>query len=201
MSWRDEGWSRTVFWLKILLPLASLAILSTLFLLSRSVDPRSAIPFSQSDIADRIEGQQMTGLSLSGASLKGDLIGFTATAARPDPDSPDRLLAENPAAVIDLTGGTRLTLQAKHGTVDDPGDTVMLTGAVRLTSSQGYDLRSDAITARMRDLSVISPGPVQGTGPPGQITAGAMVLDNDPATGQARLLFTKGVRLVYDPQP
>lgn len=189
-----------VSWLKILLPLAALAILSTLFLLSRSVDPRNAIPFSQLDIDDRIGGQQMTALAFSGASTEGHLIGFTATAARPDAANPDRVLTEQPAAIIDLTTGTRLTLQAQHGTVDEPADLATLTGAVRLTSSLGYDITSAALTAALTRLAVTSPGPVQGSGPPGQFSAGAMVLDSDPATGQARLLFTGGVRLVYDPQ-
>ncbi len=200
MSWRDEGWSRMVFWLKILLPLAALAILSTLFLLSRSVDPRNAIPFSQVEIADRVGGQQMTALSFSGASIEGHLIGFTAAAARPDPAAPDRILTEQPAAMIDLISGTHLTLNAASGTLDEPADRATLTGAVRLTSSLGYEVRSDAIEAALSRLAVTSPGPVEGKGPPGNFTAGAMVLDSDPVTGQARLLFTGGVRLIYLPQ-
>jgi lipopolysaccharide export system protein LptC len=200
MTWRDKGWSRTVFWLKILLPMAALAILSTLFLLSRSVDPRNAIPFTQVEIADRIGGQQMTALSFSGASTEGHLIGFTAAAARPDPANPDRVLTESPAAVIDLITGARLTLHAAAGTVDEPADRATLTGTVRLTSSLGYEVQSELITAALTRLAVTSPGPVQGHGPPGRFTAGAMVLDSDPDNGQARLLFTGGVRLIYLPQ-
>lgn len=200
MGWRDAAWSRVVFWLKIMLPLAALVILSTLFLLSRSVDPRSAIPFSQGEIADRIGGQQMTTLSFSGASAEGHLIGVTAATARPDPDRAGRILTDGLAAVIDLTTGTRLTLSADTGLLDETADTAVLTGAVRLTSTQGYDLQSEAIESGLSRLLVISPGPVTGSGPAGRLSANAMRLDSDPVTGQATLLFTGGVRLLYDPQ-
>jgi lipopolysaccharide export system protein LptC len=201
MGWREAGWSRMVFWLKILLPLAALAILSTLFLLSRSVDPRAAIPFSQVDIADRIDGQQMTAPIFAGVSVEGHVIGFTARAARPDPATPDRVLTDAPAAVIDLTTGIRVTVNGDAGTFDQAADMATLTGAVRLTNSQGYEMTSNAMQSTLSRLSVTSPGPVQGTGPPGRFTAGAMMLDSDPVTGKATLLFTGGVHLIYRPQP
>ena len=40
--------SRIVAWLRVLLPLAALAILSTLFLLGRKPDPDDAIPMPRS---------------------------------------------------------------------------------------------------------------------------------------------------------
>ena len=46
--------SRVVAWLRVLLPLAALAILSTLFLLPKSHDPDAAIPYADVD-ADRME--------------------------------------------------------------------------------------------------------------------------------------------------
>ncbi len=200
MPWRDKGWSRIVFWLKITLPLAALALLSTLFLLSRSVDPRSGIPFTQVEIAERISGQQMTALIYSGVSAEGHQVGLTADSARPDPVTSSRMLTQNPVAVVNLTDGSQVTVQAADGTVDEAADLLTLTGAARLTSSLGYVVDSAALTAAMTRLAINSPGPITGSGPPGRFSAGTMALDSDPVTGQATLLFTGGVHLVYDPQ-
>ena len=44
-----DRYSRMVAIFKVLLPLAALAILSTLFLLSRTIDPTTTIPFADQD--------------------------------------------------------------------------------------------------------------------------------------------------------
>ena len=56
MVWarHDNLHSRLVYWLKITLPLVALMILSSVFLLSRSIRPEDAIPFAEVDIADRV---------------------------------------------------------------------------------------------------------------------------------------------------
>ena len=47
MAARDNVHSRVVFWLKIILPLLALAILSTLFLFSRRIDTDQALPYAE----------------------------------------------------------------------------------------------------------------------------------------------------------
>ena len=50
-----DRYSRMIVWLKVLLPLMALALLSTLFLLSRNVDPLASIPFAQAEIDERLK--------------------------------------------------------------------------------------------------------------------------------------------------
>ncbi len=50
MATYDNTYSRVVAWLKILLPLLALAILSTLFLVARTIDPAQNIPYADVDI-------------------------------------------------------------------------------------------------------------------------------------------------------
>ena len=50
MNGADNVHSRVVGWLKILLPLAALALLSTLFLFSRGSDPTANLPFSETEL-------------------------------------------------------------------------------------------------------------------------------------------------------
>ena len=49
---RADFHSRLVGWLKVVLPLAALAILSTLFLLADLIDPTAAIPYAEVDVED-----------------------------------------------------------------------------------------------------------------------------------------------------
>lgn len=199
MSWRDTYYSRMIAWLRIILPLAALGILSTLFLLSRNVDPTQTIPFSQIDLEERARDQQVTAPSFSGATLRGDLIAFTAATARPDPQNASRLEAAELSARINLRGGTEITFSALQGIVDDTADEAQLIGGVVVTSSTGYRIITESLTSGMRELRAETDGKVEAEGPPGQFSAGKMQLTTEGDSGHAQLLFTNGVRLLYDP--
>jgi len=199
MARYDSGYSRLVAWLKIILPLAALALLSTLFLFSRNVAPVSQIPFSKVDLNERAQDQQLTRPSFAGATENGDLIRFTADAVRPDPDQNGRALADAPSARIELVGGTLITFAAREGEVDQAEDEARLRGDAVLTSSTGYTVRTQEIVSGMENVRAFTPGPVSGEGPAGSFSAGRMELTTDPETGNAHLLFTSGVHLVYVP--
>ena len=200
MPLRDTQRSRIVAWLKILLPLAALALLSTLFLLSRTVDPTQSIPLSRSDLEDRARDQQITAPSFAGATREGHLVSFTADTAKLDSDNSGRVIADRLSAQIDLTGGAQITFASRHGTVDDEAGLAMLDGDVVVTSSTGYRVETDTLTSRMRDIAAETAGTVTAEGPPGRFSAGKMALSSDDQTGDVHLLFTNGVKLIYDPR-
>ena len=55
---RVDRHTRLVGWLKVALPLTALAILSTLFLVARRIDPEAALPYAEVDVrfSERPEG-------------------------------------------------------------------------------------------------------------------------------------------------
>ena len=55
-----DGWSRLVAALKVLLPLAALAILSTLFLVSNRINPEDALPYADVDVEARLREPRIT---------------------------------------------------------------------------------------------------------------------------------------------
>ena len=61
---RDNLHSRLVAILKVALPLIALALLSTLFLFSRKIDPEDAIPYATVDVEDRL--RDATALATAG---------------------------------------------------------------------------------------------------------------------------------------
>ncbi|SDN78644.1 lipopolysaccharide export system protein LptC [Lutimaribacter pacificus] len=199
MSRRDRYYPRLIAWLRILLPLLALGLLSTLFLLSRNIDPSRTIPFVTDEMENRVIDQQVTGPFFSGATAEGDLISFIATTARPDPEQADRLLARDLTAHIDFLSGSAMDFSAKQGVVNDRRQEAELIGDAVITTSAGYRMTTEKLTTALDRIEAETAGPVTGTGPPGRIDAGKMQIDSDPETGNAHLLFTNGVKLIYDP--
>ena len=194
-----DRYSRMIAFLKVLLPLAALALLSTLFLISRGVNTEATIPFSDHEIEERMRGQQITAPFFSGTTSQGDEITVTASIARPGgPTSP--AVATDLVAVISMADGGRLTLSSDSGAVQLENDLASFTGNVEITSAAGLLVTTDLLNATISGLSVDSPGPVQATGPIGTLNAGTMQLQTKTQGGPLHMLFNNGVKLVYDPR-
>jgi lipopolysaccharide export system protein LptC len=200
MAFHETFYSRLVRGLKIILPLAALVLLSTVFLLSRGRDATNAIPYARVDLQERIKEGVVNRPHFSGATRNGDLITFVAETAKPDPDDNAKAVAKNLAARIDLTSGTRITFAADIALLDTDLGNAHLTGGVSVSSSTGYNVQTEGLRTSLQEVAAESDGPVAGTGPGGQINAGKMVLTSDNETGDAHLLFTNRVKLVYQPQ-
>jgi lipopolysaccharide export system protein LptC len=203
MAAGDDTYSRVIAWLKIVLPLLALGLLATLFLFSRSIDPTSTIPFTTIDLSERAREEQVTNPEFAGATTKGDLIALRAEKARPDPDDPTRALATGLVARIDLTSGNSIRFRADHGSVDQRDDRAVLDGDVVITTSTGYRMTTEKLISGMARVHAETLGPVKGSGPPGTLSAGRMLLVDRAAEGapesDVHLLFTDGVKLIYDP--
>ncbi len=194
-----DGYSRLIAWLRVLLPLMALALLSTLFLLSRNTEPAAAIPFAASDIRDRVEGQQITKPFFSGTTASGARISLSASKILTEAAVGENE-AEEISAQMDLVGGTRVNLESNKGTFNLLEGIATLVGDVRMSTSTGFTLTSALIEAATEGYDVRSPGPVAGTGPFGTLDAGAMEIRQQNASENPHLLFTNGVKLIYHPK-
>lgn len=200
MALHDDLRSRIVSWLKILLPLTALGLLSTLFLFSRTVDTNRSIPTSRADLENRTGTQQITAPSFAGVTEEGHALTFVAQSAQIDPEQAERVLTDNLVTQIDLLDGARIDITALAGNVHDGDGVAILTGDVILTSSTGYRIETEQLTTRMREIAAESTSEITGEGPPGRLDAGKMSMTTDAQTGDVHLLFTNGVKLIYDPQ-
>lgn len=194
-------YSRLVALLKVLLPLCALALLSTLFLLSRNVggDLTNSIPFAQKDLEQRARDQQITAPFFSGKTSNGHLVQFTAKSARPDPQDPRKSSASGMDARIDFAEGSHLAFSADSAVVDSRDNSAILRGGVQIQSSNGYLIRTETLTTAMREIRAETPGMVSGRGPAGRFEAGRMEVFPSETTKEVTLFFTNGVRLVYTP--
>ncbi len=195
---RYDVHSRLVGWLKIALPLAALAILSTLFLFSRKIDPSVAIPYAEVDIEERLREPRMTDASYSGVTEDGSAINLRAAAAVPEADGNAHAIGLS--ATLDAADGSITTFAAATGQLDNNAGTISLAGGVNVETSVGYQIQTDTVRIALDRTSVTAPGLITADGPPGKLTADSMTLTSaDPKGGHYQLVFTGNVKLIYLP--
>ncbi|MGJ8627264.1 MAG: hypothetical protein ACSHXB_09920 [Sulfitobacter sp.] len=197
---RADSYSRWVSWLKVLFPLAALGLLSTLFLLSRAIDPETVIPFADKEIQDRLRDQQVTGPFFSGTTAEGDLISFSAETLKTPDGRTGSNRAEDVIVKVAAIRGTKITVVAAMSEFDIANDLAELTGNVVITTSAQYRIISDKLSSQLSVLNLKSPGPVEATSPAGRLNAGSMLITSSEEGKPAQLIFTNGVKLVYTPK-
>lgn len=198
MILRDRH-SRTIALLKVAFPLSALALLSTLFLLSRAMETETAIPFADKEIQDRLRDQQITGPFFSGSTPDGDQISFTAQKLITLSGRIGINRAEDATASLETARGAKFELEANVVELDIAGDTASLTGDVSMVTSSGYHINTDQINALVSTLDITSPQKVYVDGPLGTLTAGKMRVFSPNQGKSTQMVFSGGVKLVYTP--
>lgn len=196
---RADRHTRLVGWLKVALPLAALAILSTLFLVADRIDPEDALPYAEVDVEERAREPRMTTPTYAGMTADGAALTLTALEARPATETTP---AEAQKLRLELAtpDGGRSELEAATATMDTAAKQVLLSGGVTVTTSTGYRLETAAMVARLDRSGLESRSAVTAIGPGGEIRAEGMSLSQDNQTPGAYLLvFKGGVRLIYQP--
>jgi lipopolysaccharide export system protein LptC len=190
--------SRVVALAKIALPLLALAILSTLFLFARTIDPNDAIPYAEVDVVERAREPRLTAPTYAGVTSDGAALTLQAAEARPDAGA--GATAQTLTARLDTPDGARTDLAAAQMTFDNTAGLVSLDGGVTVTTTSGYIMTTNTLTARLDRTSLLAPGPVQATAPAGTITAQGMTLTQGPDPATYVLVFKGRVKLLYQPQ-
>ena len=189
----EDGYSRFVALAKVLLPLAALMILSVLFLFSRGTDPGSDIPYAE--VEALAEEPKIVGPSYAGVAENGAVIALRAAEIRPLREGVYQ--ATGLRGEVTMADGRRVDLQAGAAEFDEPGQAARLTGLSRVVTSDGYEIETRGVEADLAAGILRVPGALEARTPFGELSAGAMRLD-DAETG-AGLVFSDGVRLLYVP--
>lgn len=191
--------TRIVRWLRVLLPLVALAILSTLFLLSKKPGGDPQIPYADVDAAELAREPQMTLPEFAGMTADGAAITLRADQVVSSGD------AGGEASRLRMTwraeDGLAADLTAPGGAVEE--DNIRLTGGVRVTTSSGWAMTTPIVDSPTGDgegqAAIVAPEEVNAFAPFGELTAGAMNLSRANPAGDHLLNFTNGVRLIYQP--
>lgn len=194
--------SRVVAWLKILLPLAALAVLSTLFLFSREIDPSRAIPYADVDVEGLAREPRLSSPEYSGVTKDGAAISVSAKSAMPDPKRASLISAENLKLALESPDGGKTEISAKLAELDGVANQVNASGGVQIALSSGYVVETETLFSALDRTEVQATGGVAAQGPLGSITAAAMEISAAPKNpSQHLLVFKDGVRLIYRPNP
>lgn len=191
-------YSRLIAWLKILLPLGALALLSTIFLYSRGPDPIATIPVLTGG-ADPTLTEQIGSPFYAGTTENGQGLTLAARQARFSDPNNSGLIADDLRAVIDIRDGNRIVIDATVGQMDE-GDRLRLRDGVVLDSSSGYTVRTDGLDAEIDRVAIESTSDVEAVGPGLTLSAGKLRVEENATTQDIQLLFTDGVKLIYIPQ-
>jgi lipopolysaccharide export system protein LptC len=193
--------SRLIGWLKIVLPLLALVILSTLFLVARTVNPDDAIPYAEVDVEDRLREPRMTAPTYAGLTNDGAALTMTADEARPASGDGAGASASAVIGLLETPDGGRTELTAGTGQINTAARQIFLSGGVTILSSTGWQVQGDTLTAAMDTTDVLMPSTVTATGPAGVVTADTMRLTQSGGeAAQYLLVFNGAVKLIYQPQ-
>lgn len=194
----DNRYTLLVTWLKIVLPLVALALLSSMFLLSQRIDPGAVLPDAGTDLADRLREPRLTEPVFTGVTAEGAAVTVTAQEMRPRPGSLTEGTARTLTVVVDAPDGRRATLAAPQGHLDSVAQTLTLTGGVTVATDDGYSLAAPDMTGSLPQSELTATGGVTGVSPFGTIRSDRMRMIRDPANPDAHIVdFIGAVRLIY----
>ncbi|MBE9636749.1 hypothetical protein [Salipiger mangrovisoli] len=197
MVQRGDTYSRLIAWLKILLPLVALASLSTLFLLSRTTQTSQDLPFAEGSVPD---SAVVVEPHYSGTTARGDAITMTAARARPTGEGDGDMEADAFSAVMDMSDGSHMTLESELATIHEGQQNALLQNGVRITSSIGYVMVTKTMRTALDRIEAETLAPVSGEGPSVTFSAGRLKITTSGEAEDVHLLFTDGVKLIYDPK-
>ncbi|HBR68863.1 MAG TPA: LPS export ABC transporter periplasmic protein LptC [Rhodospirillaceae bacterium] len=190
----SQNYSKFVRWMRLLLPLAALAIVAVLFTWNSTND----------DIAIPVE-KQVAGSTEIG---KNELVNprfestdenkqpYTVTAERAIQGEEDEKLVilEKPVADMLLNSGNWIAAQADKGAYHQGTQKLMLEGHVKLFHDKGYQLETQKLQIDVTKSLAWSDNPVYGQGPAGTLEAKGLKADNNAG----RLVFTGPAKLVLN---
>ena len=195
----DNLYSRFVAWVKILLPLAALALLASLFLVARRPG-EPVLPFADIDLAELARDRGIAGPHYTGVTEEGHAVSVTAD--RATPRLADRRLVDATAIRLDLdtAEGRRIRLDAGRGVIDTARQEADLAGGVAIQTASGHRLETARMTASLDRTEMQTDAPVTLTGPNIRADAGGMAV-RPSVTDAERVIvhFKNGVVLVYTP--
>lgn len=198
MAAADNLHSQLVGWAKIILPLCALGLLSTLFLFARGPGEPSEIALAEVEAIAR--EQRVSAPEFSGMTDDGAIVVISAKTARPDSQRPDTVSIDAMRLRMDNADGSHIEVTATRGELDGRERLARFLGLARLVTSTGYELETNGLIAELDTGVVTSDGLLEIRAPLGQLTAGKVTFQVTSENTAQEMLFTNGVRLLYQPQ-
>ena len=195
---RENLYSTFIAWLKILLPLAALGILSSVVFFARDADDQRTIPFVTQVGGPDTPDERLTEPEYVGLTSDGSSISMVADRVVPVGGNVQVLDATDLKGVIEAVDGRIMNAAAPEAQLDLASDLAVMTGEVLIDTSDGFEVVTQGLTTRLDVTLAESDGPLTGSAPFGTLDAGTMryAVNSD---GTSLLVFNGGVKLLYQP--
>lgn len=194
----DDGYSALVAWLKTLLPIVALGLLSTIFLFSGRVDVTQSLPYTEHNIAEIVREQRITRPYFTGIASNGTEIALSAAYASPQLENAHILEITDLSVVLRSTSDRMVQVTAGRGALDSATQTAQISTNVHIAALPDFWVTTQALDMNLNQGVVSAKGGFQGVTPLGAITAGEMHLQM--TADDQQIVFLNDVRLVYSPK-
>ncbi len=196
---RVQAYSRGVAWMKVVLPLGAVAVMSALFLSAQKTGDLTEI-FTAEELVTLGAGLRLDNPRFAGVTERGEPFAIRADWALPDSAMPRLIDLERPEGEIEMSDGRTIAAKATSGRMHREKKILVLEGGVVLDTSDGYHIETDLIEFDLDAKTANAPGPMSGTGPRGQIDAGSFrAAAGEDGGGGRKIWFENRVRLVFIP--
>ncbi len=193
-------YSRTVHWMKILLPIGAIALIGLIFMVGR--DRFESSPAQQIvNAAALTAGLKLENPRYAGVTSDGDPFVVTADSALPDGAMPDRIELDQPKAELRLGNGITLNVTSDNGEMFRVQERLNLDGEVVLVTSDGYRAEAPRVELDMAKRIAVLPEKVVATGPNGGIQADRLRIEQTgESSREVTALFTGNVHVTFTPK-
>ena len=194
-----DSYSAFVVWIKTLLPILALGMLSTIFLFSGKVDVTQSLPYAKLNIAEIVREQRITKPYFSGVSYNDTEITLSAAYASSDTQNADILNITDLSIILTSEHAKTVRITAGLGTLDATKQKVTVSKDVYLTAMPDFWLKTNSLTIDLKQGVATADTMFQSVTALGTINAGNMIVKT--ITNDQQIIFTNGVRLIYYPKP
>ncbi|PRY23069.1 lipopolysaccharide export system protein LptC [Aliiruegeria haliotis] len=199
MATRDNLHSWVVAWLKVILPLCALALLSTLFLVARHGEEETELPFTEQQLEEMASEQRVDVARFSGTTEEGRSIEVSALSATPRPDDLNIVDTAMMVGTLETGDHSSIHVTSDAGTVLAEESRAQLRGNVRIETSTGYTILTEELETALDSMNMDTTTEVTAEGPLGRIDAGRMTVTSGEGD-DVSVVFKDGVKLLYLPQ-
>ncbi len=191
----NVAYTKFVRVLRLVLPLAAIAIIGLLMSWPRLEDTMETVPPAlQQAVPGKISKNELIDPRFE--SMDKENRPFTVSAARAVQSArdPEVVILEKPRADMTLKNNSWLAGEADKGAYRQNEEKLVLEGNVRLFHDQGYEVKMDKLLVNLKTGKAWSDADIYGQGPAGTLKATGMKADSASQT----LVFTGPVRLVLN---
>ena len=191
----DDSYSAFIAWVKTLLPIAALGMLSTIFLFSGKIDVTKSLPYAELNVAEIVRDQRITKPYFTTISENGTEVALSAAYASADPNIKDIYNVSEPSIVLKSSTGRQARITAGFGKMNSTSQQAIVSQGVTVSAAPGFWVTTNNLNIDFEQATVRSKGLFEGVTPIGAIQAGKMFMQM--AADDRQIVFTNGVDLIY----